>query len=456
MTSFYIFIKKNRFPLLILLLVVFSTVFWWNLFGTDKLVNDAAFYHETAINLASGKGYTQGGIPTMAREPGYSVFITGSYKIFGVRPNIIKIEQIILFYVIVLLTNFLGSKIFNNFVGKISAVLIAIFPIFNIFTGLLLSEILAGFLAMLFLYFFHFAQTTQRYVFFAVSGAALASFVMVKSAFIFLAPLICLVILITRENKVWLPQIKKALVFILFFSIIILPWLGRNYFKFGEISLASRGGLLLYIRAIKTEYSFEEIKKYAVASFGGEYFVRRFMDSNYNFEQEGQGIANVGEFNERGFREGKNYDQIDVELKNKAFEIIKKHPLKFAFYGFIELNNLNSPIIYYDRHFSIFHDNIQSQTIFKVLALFILRTGWWIFNVFVLYTIFRIFKERKKLVYVMALFIFDINLTLFFLQGYPRSLMPILPIYIMFFCYSLYVLYGKTIARLSYLKDGVA
>ena len=66
-----------------------------------------------------------------------------------------------------------------------------------------------------------------------------------------------------------------------------------------------------------------------------------------------------------------NYDILDNFLAADAKQIIKKRPFRYFLLGFVELNNLNSPIIYHDRHFSIFHDNIYHNTMLKTLGIII-------------------------------------------------------------------------------------
>jgi hypothetical protein len=214
------------------------------------------------------------------------------------------------------------------------------------------------------------------------------------------------------------------------------------------MSIASRGGLLLYIRAVKTTFNTARIFKYSVSSVSGEYVVRRFWDNKFNFEQEGQGFDLYRQFVQDFRKNGNNNpDSLDKALKNEAFKFIKLHPIKYLLYGFIEINNLNSPIIYYDRHFSMFHNNVYNKTIIKLTIVILLRFFWLLFLFLVLFGIYRIFREKKRMAYVFIILILYINLILFFLQGYPRSLVSVLPLYIMLAVYSFNHLMGRYILR---------
>ncbi|MFH1744867.1 MAG: glycosyltransferase family 39 protein [bacterium] len=431
--------KKNIFLIILSILLISSTVFWWKSFGDFEINNDAAQYHEAAVSLLADHSYSLDGELSMMREPGYSYFIFLVYKIFGVNPVAVRLTQVFLYFLVVLITFYLAGKFFNNFTARLSSLTMAIYPIFNIYTSRLLSEILACFLLMLFLLMFYQADIKRKYYLYAISGLILGCFVLTKSAFILVAPIIFLFIVFYPAEKRFFENFKMAAVFILFFSLIVAPWMGRNYVNFGQISLTSRAGNMIYTRALKNTYDKDTVKKYVISSLSGEYIVRRFVAPNYVFEHDYIRKTLLREFiNKRvDAPETMNYDQIDTEMKNEGFKLIKSQPFKYLAFGLIEISNLNSPMIYYERHISIFHDNIYSHTTLKILIIILFRLSWYLFVFMVAYAIYKIFREKKFLVFVPVLFILEINFVLFFIQGNPRFLMPIFPIYIVLAAYSL-------------------
>jgi 4-amino-4-deoxy-L-arabinose transferase-like glycosyltransferase len=347
---------------------------------------------------------------------------------------LIKIEQLFLLFLTALVVYFLTKRIFNEFTARISAIIVVIYPILSIFTGWLLSEILSGFILSVFLSGFYLAQAKKSLFFYGVAGVLLGIFILVKSAFIFLAILSAVLIYLINKGDDTRAVVTKILVFLLFFSLIVTPWILRNYVQFGEASIASRGGLLLYIRAVKTTYSPKDIGKYILSSAANEYVTRRFVDANYSFEQDGQGLPLLRQFKREKMEEAGQMsdDAMDVILRKEAINLIKSHPIKFFLYGFIELNNLNSPIIYQDRHFSMFHDNVRQYTGLKLAITLGLRFFWYLFVFLVFYGIYLVIRTKKRDAYFLILPVLTINITLFFLQGYPRSLMPILFLYFIF------------------------
>ena len=60
-----------------------------------------------------------------------------------------------------------------------------------------------------------------------------------------------------------------------------------------------------------------------------------------------------------------------------------------------------------------------------------------------IYGSYSVIKEKKDLAYILILFVLSVNMIVFFLQGNPRFIMPILPVYFMLSFYGLYTLLKK-------------
>lgn len=438
-------IKKYSFFILLFLALVIGTIFWWRFFGSFDISNDAAQYQEAALNLLENQNFRINGELSMMREPGYPFFLAVIYKIFGVHPWAVRVVQFLLHFGIVIITYFLAKKFFGNFSARLSSFSVAIYPMFNILTSWLISEILACFLVMIFLLIFYFASEKEKYYLYALAGLILGCLAMVKAIF---APaiVIFLVLIIFQKNKYsWRANLKKASVFLFFFLLLVVPWLFRNYSNFQQFSLSSRNGVVLFIRASRNNYDFEQAKKYIISSLSGEYLVRRFIDPNYNFENDYVGKSALRESMAKAGEnlETDNYDKIDIELKKEAINLIKEHPVKYLFFGLIEVSNLNSPMIYYERHFSIFHDSIYGQAFLKIFLILVLRLIWWLFVGLVICAIYKSSREKKAVLYASILLILYINAIIFFLHGNPRFLIPAFPLYLMFCAYSLQILIGK-------------
>ena len=107
-------------------------------------------YHEMAINILERGEFSIYGEKTMLREPGYPFFLAVIYKIFGMNIWVVKIIQFLLHFLIIVGVYFISTKLFNILVSVLSSLAVLLYPIFNIFSGIFLSEMLATF----FEYFF--------------------------------------------------------------------------------------------------------------------------------------------------------------------------------------------------------------------------------------------------------------------------------------------------------------
>ena len=411
-------LKKNSFFIILLVLIIVSTIFWWNNFGKFEIADDAYQYHNIAVSLTNGEGYNLDGESTMMREPGYSFFMSVIYKIFGVNPGVVRVIQVLLLYFSVLITYYLSKRIFNELVAKIVTVLIAIYPILNIYTSFIYSETLALFLVMLFLFTYYKAVTLNKYYLYALLGIILGILILSKGAFILMAGLVPLLILFKDIKTDWQGNLKKSVLFFLMFCIVVVPWLSRNYNNFDRFALASRDGNMVYTRAVKNLYDKSEVKKYVLSAMSGEYLVRKFIDSEYVFEKSYINKNALDEFvlSRTGDKDNYNYDLIDIEMKKEGINIIKENPFKYFMFGLVEVINLNSPMYYYERQISIFHESdLDSNTLFKVLVITLMRIDWLLFILFMIYGSYSVIKEKKDLAYILILFVLSVNMIVFFL-----------------------------------------
>lgn len=140
----------------------------------------------------------------------------GFFWKIGINPSIAgKITEIILGSLCILLTYFIGKKIFSGKTGLIAAFFLAISPTFFFFDGIMLTEIASTFFALLAIYFL----TKERHflfgLFFGISF--MTRFLQLFAFAGIIAALIC--------NKKSAKTIKKA-----FFGFVmaVLPYMALN------------------------------------------------------------------------------------------------------------------------------------------------------------------------------------------------------------------------------------
>src|SRR5512135_1983001 len=76
--------------------------------------SDGAWYFESAMDLAAGLGYTEHGVPTAFWPPGYPLFLSLVFRIFGPYLLAAQMANVVLSCIIFLVSLVLARRIFNS------------------------------------------------------------------------------------------------------------------------------------------------------------------------------------------------------------------------------------------------------------------------------------------------------------------------------------------------------
>lgn len=208
-----------------------------------QLMYDAAHYHGPALNIAHGDGFTMMGKPYFYRFPGYSTFLAGCYTLFGIDVQKALYVQIIIAACIPLLIFFIARLFFpqQKLVWYSAALLAAIHPGYLIFSGLVMTETLFVVFFSLFIYLFFLACKRDRIFFlFFLAGLALGCATYMRPIghyFVILASFMLLFGHQSLSNK-----IKGIIGLIAGWSMMVIPWILRNYYITGYVFLHTLGG----------------------------------------------------------------------------------------------------------------------------------------------------------------------------------------------------------------------
>ncbi|MCI5223277.1 MAG: hypothetical protein D3924_11530 [Candidatus Electrothrix sp. AR4] len=208
---------------------------------------DARDYIYMGINIANGKGLSfpiENARSTAKRMPGYPLFLSGIFKLFGVDLEIALVVQCILLTIFIFFSYMLAKELFSDKVAFISLLLIGICPNIKFYgCAYLGSETLAGVFFLMFLYLFskEFKNTVelqQR----VVSGSILfALSVYIRPDFIIFVPFFILWLL---KKKKYL--IKTLVSFLVILLLSLSPWILRNYKLFNHfVPLTTAAGSVL-------------------------------------------------------------------------------------------------------------------------------------------------------------------------------------------------------------------
>lgn len=236
-----IFLKES-FLLFLIFSIAFLARAGYSFYEKVPPYVDARHYDNLGLNISMGNGYTDkiDKIVVMDEEalawpPLYPFFLAFIYKIFGHSYPAVWIIQAVIGAGSCILVYFLARMAFNQKVAIVSAIINAFCFDIIIYTGMLLSETIYIFLVLACLFCF-FKQRYWMAGILAGLSALARPIIMVFYLILLLWGL--------KERR----RIKNIPVFFFFLSLIISPWIIRNYFVYHQfIPIAGSAGENLWI-----------------------------------------------------------------------------------------------------------------------------------------------------------------------------------------------------------------
>ncbi|MFC1843114.1 phospholipid carrier-dependent glycosyltransferase [Candidatus Dependentiae bacterium] len=231
---------------------------------------DSNDYHCSALSLGLGRGMRRldNNRPTFWRTPGYPLFLSVFYKLFGIKSlkfsdnwpaqTAAIIFQIILGSLIPILLFFLALLLTKSLsIAWLTAWISAIHLAFVLSDLYILTESLSIlFLIPFFIYFFksfylpgekkppHTKLTNNWLKNIILAAILLGAFAWVRPMGQFVAIISAIMILIL-DSVSWGIKFKKISIFLIIFFLIISPWYARNYNTTGKLFFCPMLGLYL-------------------------------------------------------------------------------------------------------------------------------------------------------------------------------------------------------------------
>jgi 4-amino-4-deoxy-L-arabinose transferase-like glycosyltransferase len=143
---------KQTIFLLFILTIISRAGFMLLWGGFDNEIHDSMsdqyFYIDIGQNLAAGKGFitsvdtflADAGELTSITPPLYPYFLASVFSLFGKNLIAVRLIHILLSFVVVAITYWLGKQLFSESVGQISGVLVAIHPAYVMYVRPIMSE----------------------------------------------------------------------------------------------------------------------------------------------------------------------------------------------------------------------------------------------------------------------------------------------------------------------------
>lgn len=227
-------------------LLFFSAVQPWNPQVETEVIlhSDPKGYHQLASTLLASHRFanTPTGPPNAYRTPFYPSFVAAIYWLFGQKPWIVMLFQIVIDTCSCILLLFAISRFLNPRIAFISSLFYAIDPFLILYSSTLYVDILFIFFLIASLYFFNSAIRTGEIAVpqFTLSTLLLGCATLVKPISQYIPSVFIVFLFIYYRHRLW-KAITYSILCLLVFGATLSPWLIRNYNTFGYLSLSQIG-----------------------------------------------------------------------------------------------------------------------------------------------------------------------------------------------------------------------
>ena len=203
---------------------------------------DGVEYHSLAQQLVNGNGYVaEDNTPTAYRPIGYPLFLALVFKLGSSGLLWIRFIQCIFSCATILLVYILAKRMLGMFEAIISAGIVAIYPYFIFIPGAILPTCWFSFLLVLGVILLFRNKEKNNIFNLVIAGLifGLATLTRPSAAVLVLMVISWLFIINIKKSKVAMINI---LAFSVCVSLVVLPWVYRNYTTLGKPTVATNGG----------------------------------------------------------------------------------------------------------------------------------------------------------------------------------------------------------------------
>jgi len=237
-------IKESHFLLLSLGLALILRIAWITLVPT-QLYSDWKCYDEMAHHMSQVWRYEENGVPTAYQPVGYPFFLAIIYWIFGHRYLVVEFINVLLSLGTCVFTYLVAKRLASPVCSRLTLLILALFPSQIFFTSLLASEILFTFLLFVVVYFSLKHEAYPRMYLSVFLGLLLGLLILVRAVALILPVVIALFYFKSAGRTGVI--LRNAIIMMVVAFLTLLPWMLRNKLTLGTFTVATSGGINLYI-----------------------------------------------------------------------------------------------------------------------------------------------------------------------------------------------------------------
>ena len=232
-------LSAHQDALFVLVILAFSTIFFVNLGSGHLWVADEQTYSQWANHMVKSGDYltpwADGFLSFYISKPPLTMWLMAlSYQAFGVTNFASRFSSAVLGTLALVVVFYLGKKLFNPYVGFMSAIILGTFTTFYEFARHAMTDIPFLLFTVTSIYFLVLSEKTEKPTKYAVlSGVCFGLAFLTKQLIALLIPLIVFVYLIATNRSIRFLISKRFTLFVAFGLLVFTPWLIYMGLKFG-------------------------------------------------------------------------------------------------------------------------------------------------------------------------------------------------------------------------------
>ena len=217
---------------------------------------DSASFYEIADNIYKGRGPVVDFVysflfshkdlthPDDWWEPLFPYTIAAFFMIFGQSLFTAKFTSFVFGVLTIPLVFYVGRRIFDDKVGLLASLFIAINPYHIFYSGFILKEVLYSFIFLATVFMFYSAYRTDKTLYWIFSGLliGLAYLTRYNAALLLLIPFVILFI----SKKLEYARTRNFIISLVVISIVLLPWALYTYDYFGTPLYTNQRSMIFY------------------------------------------------------------------------------------------------------------------------------------------------------------------------------------------------------------------